>query len=782
MQQENAPKNKASSLDVDLNAASVFLRSLAEDSLVTFQFYRDRKREGDRFAGHFTAALEEVAGRLTHLNTREECGIFFMVNEGDGLGRSSENVTRVRALFIDLDGAPLEPVLCAPLSPHAVVNSSPGRYQVYWLIEDCPLGRFEGLQMALARKFDGDRSVRDLCRVMRLPGFYHQKKENEPHLVRLIEDDFFKAPYPLEVFTKAMNLQATEREEVELKNAPLPPLPELFRNKLSYGERHQTLLRFAVKYAHQGMEPQEIYDRLRSINLNACIEPKPDHELEALVRAAVGYAKKKSDPSFFFDDGEDVIAQAELIAQEEQQALSRFEQYELKKPVVSSRYFLERHGWKLLSSQEQLFFYDQDERKWDYSSEGDLEGMIVKDVEEVAPDLYRSMGTKFISDTRKFVKLELHARSPLRTMQCDFWLDGRTGDYISLENGILDVNTGELLNHSSLWFSFTRLSFPYESEAQCPRFLGFLDSIWDGDQELISLLQLWMGYMLSGQMNLQKFAVLRGESRGGKGTLLRVMELLIGMDNIHSGALVDFGGDFGLEPVLGRKLLIFPDADKAAASDRLITATERIKNITGEDMLSINRKNKVQVSYRLPLKVVLTCNRIPPFANDNHALTNRMVVFPFEKSFHGREDLQLSEDLRKELPGIFNWSIVGLRRILKGERLEQSEKGKKALDEIMEELDSVLGFISESIRFKPMSTQRVAFKSIWDAYTEWCRDSRRQTKSKQRFAKEFTSAIRARGLEPRKSNGNRVFEGIDLISEPLFESESPRDHDDDIPF
>lgn len=781
MQQQQKATQKQT-LDVDLNAASAFLRSLAEDSLVTFQFYRDRKREGDRFAGHFTAPLEEVAGRLTHLNTSEECGIFFMVNEGDGLGRSSENVTRVRALFIDLDGAPLEPVLCAPLSPHAIVNSSPGRYQVYWLIEDCPLGRFEGLQMALARKFDGDRSVRDLCRVMRLPGFYHQKKENEPHLVRLIEDDFFKAPYPLEVFTKALSLQTIEREEVELKNAPLPPLPELFRTKLSYGERHQTLLRFAVKYAYQGMEPQEIYDRLRSINLNACVEPKPDHELEALVRAAVGYAKKKADPSFFFDDGEDIIAQAELKAQEQQQALARFENYELKKPVVSSRYFLERHGWKLLSSQEQLFIYSPDERKWLYATELDLASLVANDLEEVAPDLYRSMGTKFITDVRSVIKLELHRKSPLRTFQADFWLDGRTGDYISLENGILDVNSGELLSHSSHWFSFTRLSFPYEADAQCPRFLGFLDSIWDGDQELIGLLQLWMGYMLSGRMNLQKFAVLRGFSRGGKGTLLRVMELIIGLDNIHSGSLIDFGGDFGVEPALGKKLLLFPDADKATAGDRLVTATERIKNITGEDMLSINRKNRPQVSYRLPLKIVLTCNRIPPFANDNNALTNRMIVFPFDKSFHGKEDLDLSEDLRKELPGIFNWAMVGLRRILRGERLEQSEKGKQALDEIMEELDSVLGFISESIRFKLGSAQRVAFKSIWDAYTEWCRDSRRPPKSRQRFAKEFTSALKAKGLKPVKSHGSRVFEGFELVSEPTFEDMCDGDAQDDVPF
>ena len=126
--------------------------------------------------------------------------------------------------------------------------------------------------------------------------------------------------------------------------------------------------------------------------------------------------------------------------------------------------------------------------------------------------------------------------------------------------------------------------------------------------------------------------------------------------------------------------------------------------------------------------------------------------------------------------------MVGLRRILRGERLEQSEKGKQALDEIMEELDSVLGFISESIRFKLGSAQRVAFKSIWDAYTEWCRDSRRPPKSRQRFAKEFTSALKAKGLKPVKSHGSRVFEGFELVSEPTFEDMCDGDAQDDVPF
>ena len=83
------------------------------------------------------------------------------VNETDGTGRQAHNVKRVRAAFVDLDGAALTPILDAELEPHIVGECSPGRYHAYWLSDDCPLDQFERVQRALARRFNGDPSVHD---------------------------------------------------------------------------------------------------------------------------------------------------------------------------------------------------------------------------------------------------------------------------------------------------------------------------------------------------------------------------------------------------------------------------------------------------------------------------------------------------------------------------------------------------------------------------------------------------------------------------------------------
>ena len=98
-----------------------------------------------------------------------------MVNRGNGQDRKADSVSAVRAIFVDLDGAELQPTLEAPVPPSITIESSPGRYHAYWLVRDMPLKDFKPAQQALAAMFGGDKAVCDLPRLMRLPGFYHQK-------------------------------------------------------------------------------------------------------------------------------------------------------------------------------------------------------------------------------------------------------------------------------------------------------------------------------------------------------------------------------------------------------------------------------------------------------------------------------------------------------------------------------------------------------------------------------------------------------------------------------
>ena len=160
--------------------AQAFLDDLEPDGQFTFQSFDDRdddtkpKRRWLIEVLHGTLAV--LWDRLVDLN-RRGAGIFVTINRTDLTGRKKENIVAVRAVFVDLDGSPLQPILECALKPNMVIESSPGRYHAYWLCRDFPLNEFERTQGALVKRFSGDSNCMDISRVMRMPGFFHRKGE-----------------------------------------------------------------------------------------------------------------------------------------------------------------------------------------------------------------------------------------------------------------------------------------------------------------------------------------------------------------------------------------------------------------------------------------------------------------------------------------------------------------------------------------------------------------------------------------------------------------------------
>jgi hypothetical protein len=133
----------------------------------------DDKRDLARLPliGNLSGTIANVERILLSRNA-SEAGVFVVINKG---GQKKSDIKRIRAVFADTDGAPLDPIVDA-LAPHAVIESSPGNYHVYWLVNDgFPVDMFTPIQNAISAKFGTDPNVKDLPRVMRLPGFKHNK-------------------------------------------------------------------------------------------------------------------------------------------------------------------------------------------------------------------------------------------------------------------------------------------------------------------------------------------------------------------------------------------------------------------------------------------------------------------------------------------------------------------------------------------------------------------------------------------------------------------------------
>jgi hypothetical protein len=144
-------------------------------------------------------SLDDCWEELADLN-RRGAAVSVTINLTNGQGRAPNDIERIRALFLD-DDRPPQNLDRFTLPPQIQVQTSPGRFHHYWLINDLPLVRFSELQSRLAQYYGGDNKVMAVNQSMQLPGFWRRKSLTRPLLpfIHRLNDD---KPYTWTAFAQ----------------------------------------------------------------------------------------------------------------------------------------------------------------------------------------------------------------------------------------------------------------------------------------------------------------------------------------------------------------------------------------------------------------------------------------------------------------------------------------------------------------------------------------------------------------------------------------------------
>ena len=234
-----------------------------EEALFCFRAIKERRIK------QFSSADKGWQDRVLSL-IGQEYELFINVNETDGKGVKKENVTKVRALFLDLDNGNddnFAVIESLPIAPNLVINTSKGKFHCYWLVVDCPLHQFTSLQQALATKFNGDICVSDLPRIMRLAGSYNRKAE--PHFVDVISHH--SDVYTLEELTKGFSfgsfgstyMEGLQKDNMDTYIDKASRVSELIGNIKNGIELHKSLLSLAAYRVHEGVQHDEVSSELQ---------------------------------------------------------------------------------------------------------------------------------------------------------------------------------------------------------------------------------------------------------------------------------------------------------------------------------------------------------------------------------------------------------------------------------------------------------------------------------------------------------------------------------------
>jgi putative DNA primase/helicase len=345
-----------------------------------------------------------------------------------------------------------------------------------------------------------------------------------------------------------------------------------------------------------------------------------------------------------------------------------------------------------------------------------------------------------IIETRTVVRLDQHPELP-------FWHTNEppceSRNVVAFRNGLIDIEKairGEaaLRPHTPKWVSLQCLPHDFNSNARCPGWLTFLDETFEGDSERVALLQEWFGYCLTPDNSFQKMLCLKGVSRGGKGTIVAVLEACLGTDNVTGYSLDSLSNQFGLGGLLGKLIATIGEVNLQRNPNKY-TIYQNLNMVTGNDLVEIEYKyNPIKVSTRLPVRFVMACNAMPNFADDSGALSERLMIIDFERAVPPeKRDPMLPQKLVAEVSGITNWAIDGLARLRSTGKFTIPSKMAATLNAYRRENSKTLGFLQDRVAIHQSldtgnlpgvevvndNVGQVFCDALKKSYVLWCEDN-----------------------------------------------------------
>lgn len=323
---------------------------------------------------------------------------------------------------------------------------------------------------------------------------------------------------------------------------------------------------------------------------------------------------------------------------------------------------------------------------------------------------------------------------------------------LCLNNGTLNLSTGELLEHSPTHNLRTGLGIDWDSEATCPRWEQFLEEIFQNDPDKIQrklFLQEWFGYCLTTDTTQHKFLWMVGKGGNGKSVVLSILAALAGHDNVSHAQIERLENKFVRAELEGKLVNISSEMSASAT-----ISDGYLKAIVASDIIEAERKFQPSFSFRPFVHLVGATNELPRLLDLSDGFIRRAIILTFNRQFsESEQDRQLESTLLRELPGILNWSVRGYQRLLERKNFDIPMSSIAAVRSYRDEADVVKLFASECIK-NDMTGPGESSATVYSSFREWCLRSGFQPMTIINFGRRFS----ALGYSKRKSGNDRFWQ------------------------
>ena len=703
----------------------------------TFQLFHPTDKRKARI---YHGSLSKLRPTLKKANDAK-LGVYVCMNETDFTGRSKENIVRVRAVWIDDDSELSDqPRTDFDKQPHACVQTSPKKFQYFWLIRDCSLDQCEKINRALANKHNTDLAVVEYSRVLRLPDFVNTKNNFQVKLIYTHPD---LPPYKVSDFPVG---NGKDQKYKHIEGTPVPRGGGMVNGVYCPGY-DAALTSWCGTLVSRGLEGAE---------LEAALFKEADEVCPGYTRKDVERILKNSnkwEPGVNFDklmeqvktgDLEKILIDAVKLSPLEQgqllQAIKKHHSIplgDLRKQLEQNEKAQEEEAARRMIEQikqEQFskgLIRERDQQFWSYTgkfweplTDEYVEQQVMRTVEDSDKDY--KMGhcyffTKLLAtdvvDYGRLVNAEI-----MPVVNCR-----------NYEVWILEDGTVEHRPHSADSNLTHCLPIDYSPGAKAP--------LWD--QTILEIFALCedaegmkrhleevLGWILGPFRYLAYWFLLEGPGSDGKSSIGDLIQWLLGPSATCNERINAIAEDkFLAANLVGRKLVIDDDLESGSLlPDGFLKKISERKHMTGQ------HKHKAPFDFVAQVVPLLLCNNTPSCSDLSWGLRRRAMIIPMHRRFYSSEarlkkdpDGGLADPKRFERikndegAGVLNQLLAGLKRVVDRGDFDEPIDSLLARRSWFKQANNVAQFTQEDCYIDP--GYKCKIKDLYKAYQDWTKEA-----------------------------------------------------------
>jgi putative DNA primase/helicase len=713
-------------------------------------------------------------------------GAFVVVNAG---GDDAASITRIRALYVDFDVVDdhLDRLDLVPFEPSIIVESSQGKHHAYWLVDGVPLEAFTDAQRKLIVLLGSDPSIKDLPRVMRIPGYLHTK--GAPYKSNIAHESgqrYTWAEFSAWLNSLPMPLQVAANDAGRGVAAdPDALLAEL----LAGTDVHHNALRIVGRMVAQGLDDALIRLVFAAAAPAVAAQRGAERatvlmgvELSGMINGArlKGYA-----PPVVRQFAEISAAVEALTDASESSAIECLAaEAQARSPVERDRLLkaIKRQTGIGLGTLRQLGPAANDDDREDHLelARRVLAAVGAENILATGPFTYKWLdrGVWRVFEDRALkqsVQGTLAAHTEITANVVNNVADVfKTEIYVKDHEFNLgdpeSVNclTGELVRHDltgawqlqphdKLAYRTTQIPVKYDPAANAPRFSQFLAEIFSGDQDRAdkarALLEMF-GYTLMSHCRHERFIMLIGGGSNGKSVLLSVLEALVGSENVAGVQPSQFDRSFSRAHLHMKLANIVTEIREGE-----VIADAALKGIVSGEPATVEHKFQDPFVMRPYSTCWFGTNHMPHTRDFSDALFRRALIIRFNRKFDaslGQTDPLLKEKLLAELPGILNMALTAYSEAL-ARGFTEPESSRQAKEEWRLEADQVAQFVDDACN--RVKIGKVGSQKLYDTFTIWASGQGISQKVRQ---KSFLERLEKLGFIRGRDNRGKHVTGLEI--------------------